>query len=62
LGLIAVVFFIIIAAVLTLGWHLLAPDGWHWLSGSSLQDVKDFVLSGALVGFGTAYVRRYFKP
>lgn len=53
------VFVVIIAAVLTLGYHLLLPKGYHWLDPKELQDVKNAVLSGAVVGLGTTYLRRY---
>ena len=53
------VFFIIVAAVFTLGFHLLLPAEIHWLEEKELQEVKNAVLSGAVVGLGTTYLRRY---
>ena len=61
-ALIVIVFIIIAAALIALGYHLLMPERLHWLDGDGIENVKDFALSGALVGFGTAYVRRYFSP
>ena len=56
-----VVFLIIIATVVILAWHFLTPDNdvWQWLDPDQIQVLKNFVLSGAVVGFGTAYLRRY---
>ena len=59
LALIILVFSIIFFAIFTLGWHMLVPDSRQWLTVERLDDVKDFVLSGALVGLGTAYLRRF---
>ena len=56
-----VVFVIIILAVATLGFHLLAPSTCHWLKPDELQEVKNAVLSGAVVGLGTTYLRRYVE-
>lgn len=57
--LLVMVFIVIAGAVSTLGYHLLMPDKWHWLSQDELQDIKNSVLSGAIVGLGTSYIRRY---
>ena len=55
-----VVVIIIAAATLTiLGLHMLAPDDWHWLDDAALDNIKGSVLSGAVVGLGTTYIRRY---
>ena len=59
--LIVVVFIIIIAAVATFGFHLLVPGTYHWLEPDELQEVKNAVLSGAVVGLGTTYLRRYLE-
>ena len=59
--LMVVVFIIIILAVFTLGFHLLAPCKYHWLKPDELQEVKNAVLSGAVVGLGTTYLRRYVE-
>lgn len=56
-----VVFVLIISAVITLGFHLLAPEAYHWLGPDELQEVKNAVLSGAVVGLGTTYLRRYVE-
>lgn len=56
-----VVFVIIISAIATLGFHLLAPSTYHWLKPDELQEVKNAVLSGAVVGLGTTYFRRYVE-
>ena len=56
-----VVFVIVTGAVFALGYHLVLPNSWHWLEGSELQDIKNFVLSGAVVGLGTTYIRRYLE-
>ena len=59
--LIVVVFVVIILAVFTLGFHHLTPETWHWLNKNALQDIKNLVLSGAVVGFGTSYMRKYLE-
>ena len=59
--LMAVVFVVVVGAVVTLGYHHLLPKSWHWLGEDALQDVKNFVLSGAVVGLGTSYIRRYLE-
>lgn len=58
--LIVTVFIVIIGSVVTLGVHHLLPEDTHWLGSDRLQDVKNFVLSGAVVGLGVNYARRYF--
>ena len=57
--LMVVVFTLICAAVFTLGWHILAPECLHWLTHDQHQDIKHFVLSGAVVGLGTTFLRRF---
>lgn len=61
-SLVVLVAVIIFASVATLGWHLVTGPRLHWLSDTELQRVKDFILSGALVGLGTNYIRRYLEP
>lgn len=65
-GLIVLLFVIAAAAFSTLGWHLVVPENWYWLEGDKgeeqLQKIKDVILSGAVVGLGTAYLRRYIEP
>lgn len=56
-GLMIVIFVSIIATVITLTWHILAP--WDWLDPEELSTLKNFVLSGAIVGLGTSYLRKY---
>ena len=58
-ALVVVVFVLMISAVFTLGWHTLAPIWLHWLDPDQIQVIKNFVLSGAVVGIGTSYLRRY---
>ena len=53
------VFIVVAGAVSTLGYHLLTPNKWHWLNPDELQDIKNSVLSGAIVGLGASYIRRY---
>lgn len=60
-ALMVVVFIIVIGAVFALGYHLVLPNGSHWLNDAELQDIKNFVLSGAVVGLGTTYIRRYLE-
>ena len=55
------IFFIIICAVGMLGYHLLVPTKHHLLDSGELQRVKDFVISGTIVGLGTSYFRRYME-
>ena len=57
--LMVMVFIVVAGAVSTLGYHLLTPNKWHWLNPDELQDIKNSVLSGAIVGLGTSYIRRY---
>lgn len=57
--LMATVFAVVIFAVFTLGFHLLVPTEWRWLDSEELQEVKNAVLSGAVVGLGTTYLRKY---
>ena len=59
--LMAVVFVVVVGAVFTLGYHHLFSKTWHWLDEDELQDIKNFVLSGAVVGLGTTYIRRYLE-
>lgn len=59
--LVGVIFVIIIVAVGTLGYHLLVPIKYHWLDSGELQNVKDFVLSGTIVGLGTRYFWQYLE-
>ena len=54
-----VIFVIIVAAFTTLGYHLIMPDEWRWLEEPELRQVRSVVLSGAVVGLGTTYLRRY---
>lgn len=49
------------AAIFVLAWHMLAPESKRWLSTGDLDSVKGFMLSGALVGLGTAYMRRFME-
>lgn len=59
--LMVVVFLVIISAVFTLGFHLLTPKWLHWLCEEDLQEVRNAVLSGAVVGLGTTYLRKYVQ-
>ena len=59
--LIIVIFVIVVGAVFTLGYHHIFPNKWHWLGKDELQDIKNLVLSGAVVGLGTTYIRRYLE-
>ena len=47
------------SCVIVLGMHTLLQKEWHWLTGDQVTDLKNFVLSGAIVGLGTTYLRRY---
>ena len=58
-ALMVVLFVLATFAIFTLGWHLVVPEYWYWLKDDELQEIKNFVLSGAMVGVGTAYIRRY---
>lgn len=53
-ALVVIVFLILIGSVITLGWHSLLPQRIHWLDTNQIQVIKNFVLSGAVVGFGTS--------
>ena len=63
---------ILFCASFTLAWHMLTPKNmpecgldnaiqrcWQWLKDDQLTVVKNFMLSGALVGLGTTYMRRF---
>ena len=39
--------------------HTLTNFG--WLEENAYQTVKNFVLSGAVVGLGTTYLKKYFN-
>lgn len=63
-------FFLLIAisicsAVFTLSWHYLAPYDWKWLEDPEIEIVKNFVLSGSIVGVLqlsiTRLLHRYFN-
>ena len=54
-------FLVIIGSVLVLGWHLLVPKHWKFLEPEELQEIKDLILSGAVVGLGTNYFRKYLE-
>ena len=56
-----VVFVIIVSAVLTLGYHLLAPSSHHWLLPEEIEKVRNAVVSGSFVALGTTYLRRYIN-
>ena len=56
-----VVFLIIISAVATLGYHLLAPSSHHWLSPEEIEKVRNAVVSGSFVALGTTYLRRFIN-
>lgn len=58
-ALIVLIFAIVSVAILTLGWHMLTPKWLHWLEVDQLDDVKGFMLSGALVSLGTTYLRGF---
>ena len=54
-------FAVIIGSVLVLGWHLLVPKNWEFLEPEELREIKDLVLSGAVVSLGTNYFRKYLE-
>ena len=56
------IMFVAAACIFTLGWHLVTGAKAHWLDPEELQRIKDFILSGAVVGLGTHYARRYLEP
>ena len=56
-----VVFLVIISAIVTLGYHLLAPSSYHWLSSNEIEKVRNAVVSGSFVALGTTYLRRYIN-
>ena len=47
------------SCVIVLGIHTLLHEDSHWLTDQQVLDLKNFVLSGAIVGLGTTYLRRY---
>ena len=54
-------FLVIIGSVLVLGWHFLVPKHWKFLEPEELQEIKDLILNGAVVGLGTNYFRKYLE-
>ncbi len=56
--LMAAIWLSIIGAVFTVSAHTLTNFG--WLSEEDYRTVKNFVLSGAVVGLGTTYLKKYF--
>lgn len=58
--LIILICIVVTLAILTLAGHTLAPESWHWLTPSQYQDIKNFVLSGAMVGVAISVMRKYF--
>lgn len=57
--LIIIVVVVVAFAILTLAWHTLAPDNLGWLDEGELQQIKDFMLSGALVSLAVGFMKRY---
>ena len=57
----SVILAIIAISVFTIGYHFLTPKEWHWLDKPMVQEIKNFLLSGAIVGLGTNYIGRYLK-
>ena len=54
-----VILAIIAISVFTIGYHSLTPQG--WLEKPMVQEIKNFLLSGAIVGLGTNYIGRHLK-
>ena len=58
--LIILVFSVVALSIFALGLHMLFPK-YGWLTKDELEAVKNFMLSGAVVGLGTTYMRRYLE-
>lgn len=56
------VFTVVISSVIVIGWHLILPESYDFLCEDELVEIERFLLSGALVGLGTTYLRRYIEP
>ena len=52
-------FWVLIATILTVAIHYLAPEKYKWLGPDDVQRLKDFLLSGAVVGLVSTYLRNY---
>ncbi len=44
--------------VLVFTWHLLTPDGWHWLEAPSLEKLQTLLASAVLSSAITGYVNK----
>lgn len=60
IALIILVFLVIASTIFTLAAHTLTPESWHWLTPDQYQDIKNFVLSGSMVGLAVTVMRKYF--
>ena len=46
------------SGALVFTWHLLTPDGWHWLSGPSLEKLQTLLAAALLSSALTGYVNK----
>ena len=58
-GLIITIGFLAIATVVVVGWHYLVSESYHWLSEPQLDRLRDFLFSGAVIGFSVSLIRPY---
>jgi len=58
---VSIIFSVVGGAIFTLGWHMLTPEEYAWLTDEKISNVKSFILSGALVSAGMAYFKRFIE-
>ena len=57
---IIVVSVLLVVGLFSWGWHLLMPNGWHWLEKDQLIKIQE-TMSGALIAVLVSdYARKYF--
>lgn len=50
-----------ITALVILGWHVLMPDKWCWLSSESVGQLKALLSGVVLSGGAQSYAKKYLK-
>ena len=56
-ALVVLIFLVIVAALLSLVWHYLAPAHMHWIADDALEKVGTVLFSGPLFVFLSLYIR-----
>ncbi len=60
-AIIIMILLVVASALGCLGWHMLAPENWRWLSDDDISDIKSFMLSGALVSVAMNYFHKFIQ-